>query len=60
MVIKLHRLITVEYEHASSINKFCHSKICKGMGKVKLKVNFIVEQTMKAQRGSRGIALLFL
>jgi hypothetical protein len=27
---------------------------------VKVKVNFIVEQAMKAQKGSRGIALLFL
>jgi hypothetical protein len=60
MVIKLHQLITVEYEHASSINKFCHSKICRGMGKVKLKVKLTLEQTMKAQRWSRGIALLFL
>ena len=42
MVDKLHRLITVEYEDASSINKFCHSKICRGMGKVKVKVKFIL------------------
>jgi hypothetical protein len=28
--------------------------------KVKVKVNFALEQAMKAQRGSRGIALLFL
>jgi len=28
--------------------------------KVKLKVKFTLEQTTKAQRGSRGIALLFL
>jgi hypothetical protein len=28
--------------------------------KVKVKVNFTLEQAMKAQRGSRGIALLFL
>ena len=27
--------------------------------KVKVKVNFILEQATKAQRGSRGIALLF-
>jgi hypothetical protein len=26
----------------------------------KVKVNFTLEQAMKAQRGSRGIALLFL
>jgi hypothetical protein len=26
----------------------------------KVKVQFILEQAMKAQRGSRGIALLFL
>jgi hypothetical protein len=28
--------------------------------KVKVKVNFTLEQATKAQRGSRGIALLFL
>ena len=28
--------------------------------KVKVKANFILEQATKAQRGSRGIALLFL
>jgi hypothetical protein len=28
--------------------------------KVKVKVNFSLEQAMKAQRGTRGIALLFL
>jgi hypothetical protein len=28
--------------------------------KVKVKVKFTLEQTTKAQRGSRGIALLFL
>jgi hypothetical protein len=28
--------------------------------KVKVKVKFTVEQAMKAQRGSRGIAVLFL
>jgi uncharacterized membrane protein len=28
--------------------------------KVKVKVKFSLEQAMKAQRGSRGIALLFL
>jgi hypothetical protein len=27
---------------------------------LKVKVNFSLEQTMKAQRGSRGIVLLFL
>ena len=27
---------------------------------VKVKVKFTVEQTVKAQRGSRGMALLFL
>jgi hypothetical protein len=30
------------------------------MGKVKVKVKFSLEQAMKAQKGSRGIALLFL
>jgi hypothetical protein len=29
-------------------------------GQVKVKVKFTLEQAMKAQRGSRGIALLFL
>jgi len=32
----------------------------KDMVKVKLKVNLTQEQAMKTQRGSRGIALLFL
>ena len=31
-----------------------------GRGKVKVKVKFILEQATKAQRGSRGIVLLFL
>jgi len=30
------------------------------MVKVKVKVNFSLEQAMKAQKGRRGIALLFL
>jgi hypothetical protein len=29
-------------------------------GKAKVKVKFILEQATKAQRGSRGISLLFL
>jgi len=60
MVIKLHRLITVEYKDASSSNKLCHSKIFRGIGKVKVMVNFSLEQAMKAQRGRSGIALLSL
>jgi hypothetical protein len=28
-------------------------------GKVKVKVKFALEQAMKAQKGSRGIAILF-
>jgi hypothetical protein len=48
MVTKLHRLITVEYKVALSINKFCHSKICGGMGKVNVKVKFTLEQAIKA------------
>jgi len=60
MVIKFHWLITVEYRDASSINKFCNSKICIGMCKVKVKVKFIIEQATQAQWGSRGIAVLFL
>jgi hypothetical protein len=31
-----------------------------GIVSIKVKVNFTLEQTMKAQRGRRGIALLFL
>ena len=30
-----------------------------GYGKVKVKVKFTLEQATKAQRGSRGIALVF-
>jgi len=44
-----------------------HTKIClraenyaMSKYKVKVKVKFTLEQAMKAQRGSRGIALLFL
>jgi len=40
VVIKLHRLFAVEYTDASSINKLCHSKIRRGMGKVNVKVKF--------------------
>ena len=32
----------------------------EGGSKVKVKVKFTLEQATKAQRGSRGIALLFL
>jgi hypothetical protein len=60
MVIKLHRLIAVEYKDASSINKFCHRKICRGKGEVKVKVKFTLEQAMKTLRGSRGLAQLLL
>jgi hypothetical protein len=35
-------------------NSFCRGK------KVKVKIKFTVEQAMKAQRGRRGIVLLFL
>jgi hypothetical protein len=28
--------------------------------KIKVKVNFTLEQSMKAQRGSRGVTVLFL
>jgi hypothetical protein len=35
-----------------------HSLIC--VIKIKVKVNFTLEQVTKAQRSSRGIALLFL
>jgi len=40
VVIKLHRFIAVEYADASSINKLCHNKIRRGVGKVQLKVKF--------------------
>ena len=33
---------------------------CPGNVKVKIKIKFILEQAMKVQRRSRGIALLFL
>jgi len=33
---------------------------CISWNKVKVKVEFVVEQATKAQRESRGIALLFL
>jgi hypothetical protein len=45
--------------HNEELNKFCHSKICRGMGEVKVKVKFTLEQATKAKRGSRGIAVLF-
>ena len=48
MVTKLRRLITVEYKVASSINKLCHSKICRGKSKVNVEVKFTLEQAMKA------------
>jgi hypothetical protein len=34
--------------------------VALSVGKGKSKVKFSLEQAMKAQRGSRGIALLFL
>jgi hypothetical protein len=34
--------------------------ICSVFINIKVKVKFTLEQAMKAQRGSRGIALLFL
>jgi hypothetical protein len=34
--------------------------IYKGKGRGKVKANFTVEQATKAQRGSRGIAILVL
>jgi hypothetical protein len=33
---------------------------CPDVNRVKVKVKFSLERTMKAQRGSRGIALFFL
>jgi hypothetical protein len=38
----------------------CESNKREVMHKVKVKVKFSLERAMKAQRGSRGIALLFL
>jgi hypothetical protein len=35
-------------------------KVCNALVELKVKVKFSLEQAMKAQRGSRGIALLFL
>jgi hypothetical protein len=32
----------------------------KGKGKVKVKVKFMLQQAIKTQKGSRGIALLLL
>jgi hypothetical protein len=40
-----------------SVNNFCTLQ-CKYS--VKVKVKFTLEQAMKAQRGSKGIALFFL
>ena len=41
--------------------RICVKKVRKrGKVKRKVKVKFSLEQAMKAQRGSRGIALLFL
>jgi hypothetical protein len=54
--------------HGMSNKKFKNQK-CTGVQNVKfneksdsmkVKASFTVEQAMKAQRGSRGIALLFL
>jgi hypothetical protein len=36
------------------------SLLPSGIAKIKVKVNFTLEQATKAQRGSRGMALLFL
>jgi hypothetical protein len=38
----------------------CHDRNDLSFMFAKVKVKFSLEQTMKAQRGSRGIALLFL
>ena len=40
--------------------KNMHRTICTKNVKVKYTVNFNLEQAMKAQIGSRGLALLFL
>ena len=40
VVVKLHRLITVIYKVAFSINKLFHSKIRRGMDKVNINVMF--------------------
>jgi hypothetical protein len=37
-----------------------HIKVYPMQHEVKVKVNFTLEQATKVQRGSRGIALLFL
>jgi len=38
----------------------CRTVMSTVTGKVKVTVKFILEQATKAQRGSRGIAVLFL
>jgi hypothetical protein len=39
---------------------FALPRLTVARGKVKVKVNFTLEQATKSQRGSRSIALLFL
>jgi hypothetical protein len=57
--------------HASLVSIYCTKLALKFVGvpttncthlqvKVKIKVNFTLEQATRAQRGSRDIALLFL
>jgi len=49
------------YRHILRPKKvFLYDKSISGPGKVNAKVKFTLEQAMKAQRGSKGTALLFL
>jgi len=45
---------------AECVAAFRDDKLIIPLGNVKVKVKFTLEQATKAQRGSRGIALLFL
>jgi len=44
----------------SPVQRLLYLYYYKKLVKVKIKLNFILEQAKKAQRGSRGIAVLFL
>ena len=54
---KYFRLQKVKSSHLTVANALTVTKV---KVKVKVKVKFTLEQAMKAQGGSRGIALLFL
>jgi hypothetical protein len=54
LIIKLKNL------QPTPIHRRCRHTSITDVGEACVKVNFTLEQAMKAQRGSRGIALLFL